>query len=386
MSDIEKQGGEAPNLLQEERGVPPVNKRKSTSKVGKVLGLTAIALLAGVMFWINVKPKGEPVSKEPVRSENRRGLPDLKMPEPPPPPPPPLATTAPTVAPAGSPTQPMGTGQPQQPQGPSKAELELERRKRAPIIAFGGGGSAGNAGGSASGPSGVGAAQEGSGFGDEDKAPDRNGLAANLQADKANMSTAAMLPNRNYLLASGTMLDCTLVTALDSTVPGKTKCTLARNVYSDNNKVLLLERGSVVEGEYRTGGMRQGMSRIFVLWTRVRTPHGVWVTLDSPGADELGRSGLSGWIDTHFWTRYGGALLLSVVDDTAEYLARQSQGQQGDNITFGGTGDATQQAAAIALQNTINIPPTLNKNQGDRINIYVARDLDFRSVYALRSR
>ncbi|MFA1791615.1 type IV secretion system protein VirB10 [Xanthomonas campestris] len=383
MSDFDKKGDDAPNLLQDERGLPSVNKRKSTSKVGRILGLTAIALLAGVMLWINVRPKSEPVVKEPARSENRRGLPDLKMPEAPPPPPPPLATTAPATGSPVAPTQQPGTAQPQ---GPSKAELELERRKRAPIIAFGGGSSAGGASGSGGGAPSIPTGQEGSGFGDEEKGPDRNGLAANLQTDKTDMSTAAMLPNRNYLVASGTMLDCTLVTALDSTVPGKTKCTLARNIYSDNGKVLLLERGSVVEGEYRAGQMRQGMSRIFVLWTRVRTPHGVSITLDSPGADELGRSGLSGWIDTHFWKRYGGALLLSVVDDTAEYFARQSQGQQGDNITFGGTGDATQQAAAIALQNTINIPPTLNKNQGDRINIYVARDLDFRSVYALRTR
>ncbi|KLB75252.1 hypothetical protein XEUV526_23515, partial [Xanthomonas euvesicatoria] len=89
MSDIDKKGDDAPNLLQDERGLPSVNKRKSTSKVGKILGLTAIALLAGVMLWINVRPKSEPVVKEPARSENRRGLPDLKMPEAPPPPPPP---------------------------------------------------------------------------------------------------------------------------------------------------------------------------------------------------------------------------------------------------------------------------------------------------------
>jgi type IV secretion system protein VirB10 len=48
------------------------------------------------------------------------------------------------------------------------------------------------------------------------------------------------------------------------------------------------------------------------------------------------------------------------------------------------TTSAGQQAAAIAVEQSINIPPTLIKHQGGLVSIFVARDLDFSNVYGLR--
>lgn len=206
-------------------------------------------------------------------------------------------------------------------------------------------------------------------------------LGSMLSSTQTESQVAARLFNRDYLLAKGAYIDCVLNTSLNSTVPGMTKCTLTRDVYSDNGVTLLLERGSEVTGEYRSN-LTQGQARLFVLWDRVKTPHGVVVNLASPGTDSLGGGGVPGYVDTHFWQRFGGAMMLSLVDDLASYAA--NRGGNSGNSNFDSSSDTAQSMAAEALKNTINIPPTFYKNQGERIGIFIARDIDFSRVYQLQ--
>lgn len=212
--------------------------------------------------------------------------------------------------------------------------------------------------------------------------PEPGALTGMLTATQTQARSAGHLGNRNFILAKGSFIDCALQTKLVSTVPGMTACVVTRNIYSDNGKVLLVERGSTISGEYKSN-IRQGQRRIYVLWSRIKTPNGVIINLDSPGTDALGAAGVPGWVDNHFWERFGAALMLSLVDDIARYASYQAGGSGSDRntINFSNTGDATQNMAAEALKGTINIPPTLYKNQGEQVGVYIARDLDFSSVY-----
>lgn len=204
--------------------------------------------------------------------------------------------------------------------------------------------------------------------------PSRGDYAPKLKATSANDAPASMVFDRNFLLAKGTTFDCTMETRLVSTVPGPVRCKVARDVYSDNGQVLLIEAGTVING-LQQGGLKQGENRIFVLWEDLKTTKGVFVQLASPAADPLGGSGLEGYVDTHFWQRFGGAVMLSLVEDA---LGGNNNGNGGYSNN-GGSDVATE-----ALRNTINIPPTLYKNHGQSVIVYLARNLDFRPVYSLQ--
>jgi len=193
-------------------------------------------------------------------------------------------------------------------------------------------------------------------------------------------SRAGMLGNRDFIVAMGTSIPCVLETALASDQPGFASCVISRDVLSDNSRVVLMEKGTQVVGEFRRG-LTRGQKRLFVLWNRAKTPKGIIITLASPATDALGRAGMDGYVNTHWWERFGSAILLSIVGDATTYAGTRLQDSdvQAQNTTSAG-----QQAAAIAVEQSINIPPTLTKHQGELVSIFVARDLDFSGVYSLR--
>jgi type IV secretion system protein VirB10 len=192
---------------------------------------------------------------------------------------------------------------------------------------------------------------------------------------------AKVLPTQRFLLAKGAFIDCTLETAINSTLPGMTTCITATDTFSSDGTVVLLERGTKLIGETQ-GQVQQGSARVFVLWTEARTPTGIVVPLDSPGTDELGRSGLPGEINRHFWDRFGAAILISTLDGAVQ-AAVESAGRGGGAVIYNPS--PSESVVTDVLKSTVNIRPTVTKRNGDRIQVFVARDVDFRSVYELRT-
>ncbi|NTF91468.1 TrbI/VirB10 family protein [Agrobacterium rhizogenes] len=208
-----------------------------------------------------------------------------------------------------------------------------------------------------------------------------NDLSIRMKPTELQPTRAMLLPHPDFMVTEGTIIPCILQTAIDTNLAGYVKCVLPQDVRGTTNNVVLLDRGTTVVGEIQRG-LQQGDARVFVLWDRAETPDHAMISLASPSADELGRSGLPGTVDNHFWQRFSGAMLLSVVQGAFQ-TASTYDGSSGGGMSFNSFQNNGEQTADTALKATINIPPTLKKNQGDTVSIFVARDLDFSGVYQL---
>jgi len=210
-----------------------------------------------------------------------------------------------------------------------------------------------------------------------------------LQGSATPRVAASMLGNRSLTLPKGTAFTCALTTKVVSATSGFIGCQVQRNVFSDDGRVLLIERGSHLDGEYRSTSVRPGTVRIPVLWTRIRTPSGVTVDIDSPGTGPLGESGIDGYVDNRWVERIGAAMLVSLINDVVQLVIQNEASNSGNSgqsntILLPSTTSSTSKLAEKVLDSTINIPPLIYQNQGGIVGIYVARDVDFSSVYELK--
>jgi type IV secretion system protein VirB10 len=236
-------------------------------------------------------------------------------------------------------------------------------------------------GGPSVGGTAVGASAQGVGV-----APGGGLFGGQLPGSATPRATARLLGNRSLILPKGTAFTCALKTKVISANSGLVGCQVQRNVFSDDGRVLLIERGSHLDGEYRVASVRPGTVRIPVLWTRIRTPLGVTVDIDSPATGPLGESGVEGYVDNRWPERIGAAMLLSLIDDSVKLVLQQQSGDGNANtVILPSTTSSTSKLAEKVLDSTINIPPLIYQNQGGIVGIYVARDVDFSSVYQLNA-
>ena len=189
---------------------------------------------------------------------------------------------------------------------------------------------------------------------------------------------AIQIQNLGSLITQGTMIPGILETAIQSDLPGMVRAIVSENVYGHDGAYILIPKGARLIGRYRSGLVR-GQTRVFVIWNRVLRQDGVSINIGSMGTDDLGRSGLAGDLDTHFFERFGSSILLSLIDAGLQ-IGVSSLGDQNSATVALESGDDFSKSSEIALENSIAIPPTIRVDQGKRIKVFVAKDLDFSEV------
>jgi len=212
---------------------------------------------------------------------------------------------------------------------------------------------------------------------DDKTASPEDRFAAKVAGMGAETTQATRLRDTALVAPQGTVIPAILETAINSDLPGFVRAVVSRDVKGFDGSTVLIPRGSKLIGQYRSG-VAAGQSRAFVVWSRVLTPEGVSVEIGSPAADRLGRGGLDGETNTHFFQRFGGAIMLSVLSAGLQAAAGNT-GNTNTAIVIGSPQQASN-IASIALQKQIDIPDTITVAQGTPIRVFVARDLDFSGV------
>ena len=198
-------------------------------------------------------------------------------------------------------------------------------------------------------------------------------FSARISGSKVEVARSTRLRDLTHTAPQGTVIPGVLETAIDSDLPGFVRAVVSRDVHGFDGKAVLIPRGSKLVGQYRSA-VALSQTRAFVVWSRILTPDGVSIDIGSPSTDTLGRGGLEGETDTHFFARFGSAILLSVLGAGLNALSEPSNNNT--SIVIGSTQQANQ-VASIALQKQIDIPTTIKVPQGTPLQVFVTRDLDF---------
>jgi len=193
-------------------------------------------------------------------------------------------------------------------------------------------------------------------------------------ASPSQVTQAEVIANPSNTVVQGTMIQAVTETALDSSLPGQIRAIISEDVHSYDGSRVLIPRGSRLIGRYRSG-LNVGQQRVTVAWDRIILPTNQTVTISSFGGDELGRSGVTGFVDTRFGERFGSAALISILGAVPAVAASQIDDDVSSDVAED-VGDDLQDATDDVMSDYLSLGPVIYVDQGARITVMVDRDLE----------
>lgn len=221
---------------------------------------------------------------------------------------------------------------------------------------------------------------------------DPNGQTSKEDFFNADLKDFGYLPNRVvpqqslYELKRGSVIPATLITGINSDLPGRITAQVSQNVYdSATGRRLLIPQGTKLFGRYDSK-VSFGQSRILVVWSDIIFPNGSTLQIGGmAGTDAEGYGGFRDKVNNHYLKTFGSAVLIALIgtgidmsvpqsstlatQDTASDAARRNFAE-----TFGRVADRT-------IQKNMDVQPTLEIRPGYKFNVLVDQDIVFPGAY-----
>ena len=215
--------------------------------------------------------------------------------------------------------------------------------------------------------------------------PMRDPADAGRKLDFVNATDARSIYNPHQIqdpvspfeVMAGTLISASLITGLDSDLPGLVVAQVTQNVYDTvSGKILLIPQGSRLVGTYDSV-VAFGQSRALLVWQRIIMPDGSSIQIDNlPATDAAGYSGLEDQVDYHTWQLIKGVAISTLLGVGSE-LAINGQSDLLLSIRES-TQDSVNQAGQQITQKNLNIQPTIKVRPGWPLRVIVHKDLVLR--------
>ncbi|TMJ17227.1 MAG: TrbI/VirB10 family protein [Alphaproteobacteria bacterium] len=186
----------------------------------------------------------------------------------------------------------------------------------------------------------------------------------------------ALVPSPSpWTLSAGTIIPASLITGLNSDLPGTVFAQVTENVRdSATGRTILIPQGARLVGSYDSL-VSYGQRRALLVWQRIVFPDGSSVQLDNmPAADLAGYAGVEDGVDFHTWRLLKGIALSTLLGVGTEL----SLGS-GESDLVRAVRESTQQNAAHAgdqiTTRNLDIQPTLTVRPGWPLRAVIHKDL-----------
>jgi type IV secretion system protein VirB10 len=188
-------------------------------------------------------------------------------------------------------------------------------------------------------------------------------------------------PVSAYQLMAGTVIAASLITGLNSDLPGFVIAQVTEHVYDTaTGRFLLIPQGSRLIGKY-DNIVAFGQERALVVWQRIILPDGSSIVIDNlPATDTGGYAGLADELDLHTWKLLKGVALATVLGVGSELVFGFSDSdlvkalQQSTQAT-------TNRAGQRLIERQLNVQPTIKVRPGWPLRVIVHKDIVFRRPY-----